>query len=106
MVSRNQDRDSGLIVAKEAAACGIPVIGTKHGGIPDIIDDAQTGYLVSERDIEGLARSLKKLLSNSSLRRKFGEAARLKMEKEYNIKNQMAELESIYLETIQRFTHK
>jgi len=105
VVSRNQDRDSGLIVAKEAAACGIPVIGTTHGGIPDIIVDNKTGYLVPEHDIEGLAKSLKKLLSNPELRRKFGNAARIKMEKEYNIKDQMAELESIYLETIHNFKH-
>jgi len=105
VVSRNQDRDSGLIVAKEAAACGIPVIGTEHGGIPEIIEDDETGYLVPERDIGGLAKSLKKLFSNPELRRKFGNAARIKMEKEYNIKDQMAELESIYLETIQHFKH-
>ncbi len=105
VVSRNQDRDSGLIVAKEAAACGIPMIGTEHGGIPEIIEDDETGYLVPERDIGGLAKSLKKLLSNPELRKKFGNAARIKMEKEYNIKDRMAELESIYLETIQHFKH-
>ena len=105
VVARNQDRDSGLIVAKEAAACGIPLIGTQHGGIPDIIENNKTGYLVPERDIDALSQCLKKLLTNSEMRRKFGHAARSKMEREYNIKHRMAELESIYFETIKQFSH-
>lgn len=100
IVAQNKDRDSGLIVAKEAAACNIPVIGTFHGGIPDIIEDGKTGYLVPERNTTRLAKRLAKLSTDQNLRRQLGKAARLKMEREYNIEHQMTELESIYLELI------
>jgi len=102
IVSTRQDRDSGLIVAKEAAACGVPVIGSRHGGLPEIIEDGVTGYLVPERDVETLAASLSKILTNGGLQQKMGRAARLKMEREYDIKQRMQELESIYSELIQQ----
>jgi len=101
-VAQNQDRDSGLMVAKEAAAAKIPVIGTLHGGIPDIIEDGKTGYLVPERNIKMLAERLITLINNKNLRLELGKSARLKMEMEYNIEDQMAELESIYFELIER----
>lgn len=103
IVAQNKDRDSGLMVAKEAAACNIPVIGTFHGGIPDIIEDGKTGYLVPERNISMLAKRLAKLSIDQNLRMQLGKTARLKMEKEYNIEHQMAELEHIYFELIKKF---
>ncbi len=105
IVSSKQDRDSGLIVAKEAAACGVPVIGTRHGGLPEIIEDGVTGYLVPEKNVEALAASLRTILSNGNLQEEMGRAARRKMEREYDIKQRMQELESIYSELIQQRKH-
>jgi colanic acid/amylovoran biosynthesis glycosyltransferase len=96
VVAKNLDRESGLIVAKEAAACGIPTIGTLHGGIPDIIDDGITGYLVPERDAKTLGDRLIKLLSNEDLRLSMGAAARQKMKREYNISERILDLEDTY----------
>jgi glycosyltransferase involved in cell wall biosynthesis len=96
VVARNLDRESGLIVAKEACACGVPVIGTRHGGIPDIIDDGATGYLVDERDHQSLGERLVALLGDEALRRRLGAAARAKMEREYDIRERVEALEEIY----------
>jgi colanic acid/amylovoran biosynthesis glycosyltransferase len=101
VVARNLDRESGLIVAKEAAACGVPTIGTIHGGIPDIIDDGITGFLVAERDVDALGAKLIKLLSDEGLRASMGQAARKKMEREYDIRDRVAKLENIYDDVIQ-----
>lgn len=102
IIPHDKDRDSGLIVAKEAAACNIPVIGTFHGGIPDIIEDGKTGYLVPERNVSILAQRLSKLSREQNLRIEIGKNARLKMEREYDIENQMKELENIYFELIKK----
>jgi len=96
VIARNQDRDSGLIVAKEASACGIPVIGNRHGGIPDIIEHEKTGFLIEERDIEALSKALKILIETPKLRHKLGMAARQKMLRDYDINDRMSELEAIY----------
>ncbi|MBN2802142.1 MAG: glycosyltransferase [Deltaproteobacteria bacterium] len=100
VVAKNLDRESGIIVAKEASACSVPVIGTIHGGIPDIIDDGKTGFLVRERDSEALGERLITLLEDRDLRDKFGKAARNKMLDEYDIRQKVEELEQIYDDVI------
>jgi colanic acid/amylovoran biosynthesis glycosyltransferase len=96
VVAKNLDRESGMIVAKEAAACGIPVIGSIHGGIPDIIDNNVTGYLVKERDFAEMGERLAELLSDEPLRLLMGRAAREKMEREYDIRQRISVLEALY----------
>src|SRR5262249_4214780 len=48
VVARDGNRESGLIVVKEASACAAVPIGSLHGGIPEIIDEGETGFLVPE----------------------------------------------------------
>jgi len=100
VVARTGDREGGLMIAKEASACAIPVVGTHHGGIPEIIDDGVTGYLVAERDAEALGDRLCAILRNPALGNRLGAAARAKMEREYDIVKQVRDLEAIYDEVI------
>ena len=102
VIAKNLDRESGSIVLKEAAACGVAGIGTAHGGIPDIIDHGKTGFIVPERDATSIGKHLIALLSNTALREDMGHAARKKMETEYNIVARVQRLESIYDEVIER----
>ncbi len=100
VVAANGDRESGILVAKEAGARFMPVIGTWHGGIPEIIDDGETGYLVPERDPEAIARRLEELVRQPELRAKLGAAARAKMVREYDIDKRIDVLEDHYTEVI------
>lgn len=52
-------------VLLEAAACGVPIIATHVGGIPEVVDEGVTGYLVNKGDIQGLAKVLTKCLDQS-----------------------------------------
>lgn len=106
VVSKDGNRESGLIVAKEAAARAVPVIGTMHGGIPEIIDNAKTGYLVEERNSQQITDKLILLLNDSQLRKSLGLAARKKMENEYDIKKRVLELERHYAEVTKEFSPK
>jgi colanic acid/amylovoran biosynthesis glycosyltransferase len=94
--ARNGNLESGLLVAKEAGAASVPVIGSLHGGIPEIVEDGITGYLVPERDEWALADRLGILLSDPALRTRLGRSARAKMEREYNLSRQVEMLESLY----------
>jgi glycosyltransferase involved in cell wall biosynthesis len=89
------DRESGLLVLKEAAASGLPTIGTRHGGIPEIIDHGVTGLLVAERSVAELSEAFACLLSDAALRRRLGRAARRKAEREYDTVRQNARLETL-----------
>ena len=59
----------------EAMACGLPVVATEVGGIPDIVDSNRTGILVQKGDIQKLAEALTSLLHDSGRRARMGEAA-------------------------------
>jgi colanic acid/amylovoran biosynthesis glycosyltransferase len=95
-VTADGNRESGLMVVKEASATGVVPIGTYHGGIPEIIEDGRTGFLVPERDVEALAERLGWLVADAELRRRMGEAARAKMEREYDNTQRVAVLEALY----------
>jgi len=66
----------GLVNA-EAMACATPVVGSKRGGIPEVLDD--TGMLIDPEDTNAYANALAALLSDSSLQARLGEAARARV---------------------------
>lgn len=66
----------GLGVALlEAMACGVPVVASNVGGIPDIVTDGYNGLLVGAGDVKGLAESVIKILSDETLRKRLSEGA-------------------------------
>jgi colanic acid/amylovoran biosynthesis glycosyltransferase len=91
-------------VVKEASASHVVPIGTRHGGIPEIIDDGETGYLVPERDIEAMAARLVTVANDAGLRARLGMAARHKMERQYDIAAQVRLLEQHYDTARARFS--
>ena len=83
-------------VLLEAQATGLPVVSTRHAGIPEAVLDGQSGYLTNERDIGTLAEKLCLLLADRHLRERMGRAGREQIEKEFNIVTQVQKLERIY----------
>jgi glycosyltransferase involved in cell wall biosynthesis len=63
----------------EAAACGLPVVTTRVGNMPELIRDGENGFLV-ERDVAGIAEKLRRLRDDPGLRARLGEAARAAVE--------------------------
>lgn len=61
------------VVLLEALSCKTPVVGTDTGGIPDIVKNNETGLLVKEKDVDGLADAIQKLLDDKKLREKIAE---------------------------------
>lgn len=64
------------LAALEAQACELPVIATRIGGIPEVVNDGETGYLSDIGDIEKMTRDTLKLLRDENLRRNFGQKGR------------------------------
>lgn len=89
-------REALGIVFNEASACGVPIVATRQGGIPEAVIDGVTGLLSEERDVISLARNLDLLLSNCELRRQMGYHGREHVEKNFNIRKQSRRLERIY----------
>jgi len=72
------------IAALDAMAAGLPVVATPVGGVPELIEDGKTGWLVPSRDTEALASRLRFLLCNPELRMSVGAAAHAHVRDHFN----------------------
>lgn len=83
------------LVLLEAMSANLPIVSTYEGGIPDIVDEGITGYLVAQRDVRELAEKLETLIVNEKLRKKMGEAARNKFVNDFKLEMFEARLKNI-----------
>lgn len=90
------------LVLLEAMQYSIPVISTFEGGIPDIVEDGVTGFLVPQKNIETLAEKLEILIRNPELRIKMGIEARNKFVSEFTLNK----FETRFKEILQQVTKK
>jgi glycosyltransferase involved in cell wall biosynthesis len=90
-------REEGLgMVLLEAAATGLPIVGSRVGGIPECMLEGETGFLVPERDADALARRMAELLEDPVRRHRMGTAGRALVEDRFDIDRQTAVLENFY----------
>jgi glycosyltransferase involved in cell wall biosynthesis len=82
----------GVTVA-EASAMELPTIGSRCGGLMDQIVDGETGILVDQRDVEGLAAAMQRLAMDPALCRRMGQAARARAIAEFDTAGQVPKLE-------------
>jgi colanic acid/amylovoran biosynthesis glycosyltransferase len=83
-------------VLKEALASGLPVVSTKHAGIPELVHDRKSGFLVPERDTAAMAECLLQIIQNPSEWKEIGERGSRTVKHSFNTKKQTEELEYIY----------
>jgi hypothetical protein len=81
----------------EAAAFGLPTVATRWRGIPSIVEDGKTGFLVAPHDPVGIADRLATLANDAELRMRLGAAARKKFEREYTLPRHIERMRSLFL---------
>jgi colanic acid/amylovoran biosynthesis glycosyltransferase len=96
----NGDAEGLPICALEAMACGVPVVASRHGGIPEAVVDGSTGSLVEERDVGGLGQRLSALLDDAALRERMARAGRATVLERFDIRRNSRVLESLYDELL------
>ncbi|MBV5347440.1 glycosyltransferase family 4 protein [bacterium] len=83
-------------VVLEAMSLGCPVVGFAHGGICEMVANNKTGILVTPCDITEMANAIERLVNDESLRRRYGEAGRLRFNESFSIDTFLDKFESVY----------
>lgn len=90
------DQEGIPVAIMEAMAAGVPVVSTLHSGIPELVTDGKTGFLVPERDVDALAEKLIYLIEHPEIWPEMGRAGRARVEANYDINKLNDRLVEIY----------
>jgi colanic acid/amylovoran biosynthesis glycosyltransferase len=85
VVSADGDEEGIPVVLMEALATGLPVIATRHSGIPELVDDGVSGILVGERDPAALAGAIARLVGDTDGWAEMGRRGRRRIEADYDV---------------------
>lgn len=80
----------------EASACGIPVVATRVGGIPEVVENGVTGLTIDTEGVDELTEVLWRLIKDGDLRKKLGDAGREKALREFNWQTNVEGMEVLY----------
>jgi len=86
--------------AAEAMACGLPVVATTAGALPEVVEDGKCGILVPPRDHHALAGALKRLLDDESLRQAMGEEGRERVKRHFTWEEAARKTLEVYQEVV------
>jgi colanic acid/amylovoran biosynthesis glycosyltransferase len=100
VTAESGDQEGIPVAIMEAMARGVPVVSTKHSGIPELVDHGTSGILVPERDVESLADALQSLVETPSRLPEMGRASRRIVEEEFNTEKLNDQLVGYYREAL------
>ena len=102
VTARGGDQEGIPVTLMEAMASGLPVISSRHSGIPELIHDGHEGRLCAERDVAGLSAALRDITGDPAHAMHLALAARAKIESGYDIWTLNRQLEQSYYDLVGR----
>jgi L-malate glycosyltransferase len=82
----------------ESMAAGVPVVSTRVGGVPELVDDGEQGLLVPFGDVEAMAKAISWMLEHPDERRRMGDSGRQRIATRFSIEQMVAQTEAVYEE--------
>ncbi|MGW1455070.1 glycosyltransferase [Salegentibacter agarivorans] len=95
ITAANGDKEGTPLSVLEASAAGLPVLSTRHAGIPDVIIQGETGLLVEEHDVQGMANNMITLLADKDLAKRMGLKGKENIKKNYSLSRHIALLDDL-----------
>jgi glycosyltransferase involved in cell wall biosynthesis len=106
MVAEDGDAEGTPVAVLEAGAAGLPVVSTFHEGIPDVIVHDKTGFLVTEGDINLMAKYLENIFTNESLRIEMGMNARKHIAENFTMQQHIGIIDDLIERSIRNKSSK
>ena len=100
VVTGSGDSEGAPVAILEASAAGVPVISTRHAGIPEIVLDGVTGLLVNEHDVDGMATAMLTILDSTELRKYMSENGRNFIAQRYTMKSYIDKVASVLFNSL------
>src|SRR5262245_38735579 len=94
------DAESFGLAALEAMACGVPVIGTAAGGLPEVVEDGVEGFLRPIGDVDGMAEAALRLLEDGPLWERFSASSRRRAEQHFPTDGLVSRYRALYEKTL------
>lgn len=91
----NGDMEGTPVAVLEASAAGVPVISTNHAGIPDVITHNETGLLVNEHDVEGMANNMIAVLEDKNMAALMGKAGKERVKTHFSMTKHIEKLNEL-----------
>ena len=95
VTAEDGDMEGTPLAILEASSAGVPVIATIHAGIPDVIIHEETGLLVEEHDVNGMAKHMLTLLKDKKLAKEMGKAGKFNIQKNFSMKKHIDKLNEL-----------
>jgi L-malate glycosyltransferase len=92
------DSESFGVAVIEASACARPVVVSRVGGLPEVVEEGVTGFIVPPRDAQKAAEAIEQLILDKDLQLKMGQAGRERVKKLYNWDDNVKQMIRIYTE--------
>ncbi|MEI4800809.1 N-acetyl-alpha-D-glucosaminyl L-malate synthase BshA [Bacillus sp. FJAT-51639] len=100
------EKESFGLVLLEAMACGVPCIGTRTGGIPEVIQHGETGYICEVGDVEGASQQAIQLLQDDALHAKMAKRSMQVAYEQFGSEKIVSQYEAIYYDILRDDKHE
>jgi glycosyltransferase involved in cell wall biosynthesis len=88
------------VAVLEASAAGLPVISTRHAGIPDAVIHGETGFLCAEHDVQQMAEYMMEVIENKALAKNVGQKGRALVRQEFTLEKHLKILSEAIKNTV------
>ncbi|MGY5847675.1 glycosyltransferase [Salegentibacter sp. HM20] len=100
LTAENGDSEGTPVAVLEASGAGLPVISTYHAGIPDVITNNETGFLVPEHDVQGMTKAMLTLLKDPTLAKEMGDRGKKNISMNFNMKSHLETINKLVYEAV------